>query len=138
MTAGKELVEDYRHVGLTLRQHPVTFLRADLTTCRIVSCAEAMQARDGARLEVAGLILVRQRPGSAKGVLFITLEDETGIANLVVWPAVFEQFRRTVMGASTIAVRGRVQREGEVVPIGSAISQRISPVSAAVMRRASR
>ena len=115
MTAGKELVEDYRHVGLTLRQHPVTFLRADLTTCRIVSCAEAMQARDGARLEVAGLILVRQQPGSAKGVLFITLEDETGIANLVVWPAVFEQFRRTVMGASMIAVRGRVQREGEVV-----------------------
>ena len=115
MTAGKEVVEDYRHVGLTLRQHPVSFLRADLTTRRIVSCTEAMQARDGARLETSGLVLVRQRPGSAKGVLFITLEDETGIANLVVWPTVFEQFRRVVMRASMIAVGGRVQREGEVV-----------------------
>lgn len=63
----------------------------------------------------AGLVLVRQRPGSAKGVMFITLEDETGIANLVVWPQVFEKFRRVVMGASMIAVRGRIQREGEVV-----------------------
>ena len=115
MTAGKEVVEDYRHVGLTLRQHPVSFLRADLTSRRIVSGTEAMQARDGTRLEAAGLVLVRQRPGSAKGVLFITLEDETGIANLVVWPTVFEQFRRIVMSASMIAVRGRIQREGQVV-----------------------
>src|SRR5260221_14363591 len=74
-----------------------------------------MQARDGRWLEAAGLVLVRQRPGSAKGVMFITLEDETGIANLVVWPQVFEKFRRTVMAASMMAVRGRIQREGEVV-----------------------
>ena len=93
----------------------MSFLRADLTSRRIVSCTEAMQARDGTRLDAAGLVLVRQRPGSAKGVLFITLEDETGIANLVVWPTVFEQFRRIVMSASMIAVCGRVQREGEVV-----------------------
>jgi hypothetical protein len=66
-------------------------------------------------LEAAGLVLVRQRPGSAKGVMFITLEDETGIANLVVWPQVFERFRRTVIGATMIAARGRIQREGEVV-----------------------
>ena len=91
MTAGGEVVEDYRHVGLTLRQHPVAFLRDDLRRRRIVTCAEAMQARDGRWLEAAGLVLVRQRPGSAKGVMFITLEDETGIANLVVWPKVFEQ-----------------------------------------------
>ena len=76
-----------------------------------------MQARDGRWLEAAGLVLVRQRPGSAKGVLFITLEDETGIANLVVWPQTFEKFRRVVMGASMLAVCGRVQREGEVVPL---------------------
>ena len=72
-------------------------------------------ARDGRCLEAAGLVLVRQRPGSAKGVMFITLEDETGIANLVVWPQVFDRFRRTVIAASMIAVRGRIQREGEVV-----------------------
>lgn len=115
MTAGSEVVEDYSHVGLTLRRHPVAFLRADLQARRIVTCAEAMQARDGCWLEAAGLVLVRQRPGSAKGVLFITIEDETGIANLVVWPQTFEKFRRVVMGASMLAVRGRVQREGEVV-----------------------
>jgi error-prone DNA polymerase len=74
-----------------------------------------MEARDGRWLEAAGLVLVRQRPGSAKGVLFVTLEDETGIANLVVWPQTFEKFRRVVMGASMLAVRGRIQREGEVV-----------------------
>jgi error-prone DNA polymerase len=115
MTAGSEVVEDYSHVGLTLRRHPVAFLRADLQARRIVTCEEAMQARDGRWLEAAGLVLVRQRPGSAKGVLFITLEDETGIANLVVWPQTFEKFRRVVMGASMLAVRGRIQREGEVV-----------------------
>jgi error-prone DNA polymerase len=115
MTAGSEVVEDYRHVGLTLRRHPVAFLRADLQARRIVTCEDAMQARDGRWLEAAGLVLVRQRPGSAKGVLFITLEDETGIANLVVRPQTFEKFRRVVMGASMLAVCGRVQREGEVV-----------------------
>jgi error-prone DNA polymerase len=115
MTAGSEVVEDYGHVGLTLRRHPVDFLRADLTIRRIVTCTEVMEARDGGWLEAAGLVLVRQRPGSAKGVLFITLEDETGIANLVVWPQTFEKFRRMVMGASMLAVRGRIQREGEVV-----------------------
>jgi error-prone DNA polymerase len=115
MTAGSEVVEDYGHIGMSLRQHPVAFLRADLKTRRITTCAEAMQARDGRWLEVAGLVLVRQRPGSAKGVMFITIEDETGIANLVVWPQVFDRFRRTVIAASMIAVRGRIPREGEVV-----------------------
>jgi error-prone DNA polymerase len=114
MTAGGEVVEDYGHVGLTLRRHPIAFLRTDLEKRRIVRCTEAMQARDGCWLEAAGLVLVRPRPGSAKGVMF-TLEDETGVANLVVWPQVFEKFRRTVMAASMIAVRGRIQREGEVV-----------------------
>ena len=94
MTAGGEVVEDYSHVGLTLRSHPVSFLRAELSGKRIVTCAEAMQARDGRWLETAGLVLVRQRPGSAKGVLFITIEDETGIANLVIWPSLYEKQRR--------------------------------------------
>jgi len=115
MTAGSEVVEDYGHVGLTLRQHPLAFLRPDLKAHRIVTCRDSMQARDGRRLEAAGLVLVRQRPGSAKGVMFITLEDESGIANLVVWPKIFEKFRRIVMGASMMGVYGRIQREGEVV-----------------------
>lgn len=115
MTAGGEVVEDYRHVGLSLRRHPVEFLRADLTGRRIVTCAEAMAARDGRWLEAAGLVLVRQRPGSAKGVMFITIEDETGVANLVVWPSLFERQRRIVLSAGMIAVRGKIQREGAVV-----------------------
>ncbi|MEO3434470.1 error-prone DNA polymerase [Inquilinus sp. CAU 1745] len=115
MTAGGEVVEDYGHVGLSLRSHPVSFLREDLRRRRIVSCTEAMEARDGRWLETAGIVLVRQRPGSAKGVMFITLEDETGIANLVVWAKMFEKYRRVVLSAGMIAVRGRVQREGEVL-----------------------
>ena len=115
MTAGAEVVEDYGHTGLSLRRHPVAFLRSDLQRRRIVSCAEAMAMRDRRWTEVAGLILVRQRPGSAKGVMFITIEDETGVANLVVWQKVFEAHRRIVLGAGMIAVHGRVQREGEVV-----------------------
>src|ERR1700675_2869069 len=115
MTAGGEVVEDYRHVGLTLRRHPVEFLRTDLAGRRIVTCAEAMAARDGHWLEAAGIVLVRQRPGSAKGVMFITIEDETGVANLVIWPSLYERQRRIILAAGMIAVQGRIQREGEVV-----------------------
>jgi error-prone DNA polymerase len=115
MTGGGEVVEDYGHIGLSLRNHPVAFLREDLHKRRIVSCTEAMQARDGRWIEAAGLVLVRQRPASAKGVLFVTIEDETGIANLVIWQKVFDKQRRIVLAANMIAVRGRVQREGEVV-----------------------
>jgi len=115
MPAGREVVEDYGHIGLSLRRHPVSFLREDLARRRIVTCAEAMAARDQRWLEAAGIVLVRQRPGSANGVMFITLEDETGIANLVVWQKIFERYRRVILSSSMIAVRGRVQREGEVV-----------------------
>lgn len=115
MPAGREVVEDYGHIGLSLRRHPVSFLREDLARRRIVTCAEAMAARDQRWLEAAGIVLVRQRPGSANGVMFITLEDETGIANLVVWQKIFERHRRVILSSSMIAVRGRVQREGEVV-----------------------
>ena len=117
MTAGSEVVEDYGHIGLTLRQHPISFLRADLTHRRIMTCANAVASRDRQLVDVAGLVLVRQRPGSAKGVMFITLEDETAVANLVVWAKVFEKYRRVVLGSGMIGVRGRVQREGEVVHI---------------------
>jgi error-prone DNA polymerase len=115
MTLGQNVVEDYGHTGLTLREHPVSFLRRDLADRRIITCAEAMTMRDGRWLMTAGLVLVRQRPGSAKGVMFITIEDETGIANVVVWPKLFERSRRIVLGASMMAINGRIQREGDVV-----------------------
>jgi error-prone DNA polymerase len=117
MPAGGEVVEDYSHVGLTLRNHPVSFLRSDLVRRRILTCADAVASRDKNRVEVAGIILVRQRPGSAKGVMFITIEDETGVANVVVWPKVFEKQRSIVLGASMLGIKGYIQREGEVVHV---------------------
>ena len=105
----------YRSQALSLRQHPLAFLRADLTQRRMVPCSELRRARDGRRVTVAGLVLVRQKPGSAKGVMFITLEDETEVANLIVWPSLFERQRRVVLSAGLLACRGRVQREGEVI-----------------------
>ncbi len=115
LSAGGEVVADYARTGLSLRRHPLSFLRADLARRRILPCAEAMAARDGCRLAAAGLVLVRQRPGTAKGVVFLTLEDETGIANVVVWQKIFARFRRAILGSSLVAVRGRIQREGAVV-----------------------
>jgi error-prone DNA polymerase len=115
MTEGHNVIHDYSHTGLILRQHPLAFLRKDLTIRNIVTCEEAMSARDGRWLMTAGLVLVRQMPGSAKGVMFLTVEDETGPANLVVWPTLFERRRRIVLGSSMMAVNGRIQREGEVV-----------------------
>ncbi len=126
MIAGRNVVEDYATIGLTLRQHPVAFLRGDLARQRIVPCRDLLAARDGQRLTVAGLVLVRQRPGTATGVVFITIEDETGIANLVVWSSLFELQRRVVLSASMLACHGRVQREGEVIHV---VTERLDDLS---------
>ncbi|AYD05184.1 error-prone DNA polymerase [Neorhizobium sp. NCHU2750] len=115
MTEGHNVIEDYQHAGLTLRQHPVAFLRSDLEARRIVTCGDAMNGKDGRFMMIAGLVLVRQKPGSAKGVMFLTVEDETGPANVVVWPTLFEKQRRIVLGASMMGIHGKIQREGEVV-----------------------
>ncbi|WP_448662937.1 error-prone DNA polymerase [Sphingomonas sp. CJ20] len=117
LSAGREVVEDYRATQLSLRAHPLSFLRDRLAAQRIARCGDLLGMKDGARVEVAGLVLVRQRPGSAKGVVFVTLEDETGIANAVLWPDRFEAHRRTVMSATMLAIRGRVQREGLVIHV---------------------
>jgi error-prone DNA polymerase len=114
MTEGREVVEDYRSKGLTLRQHPLAFLRAELRERRNGSCADLRQARDGQRVTIAGLVLVRQKPGSAKGVMFMTIEDETDTANIIVWPSLFEKQRRLILSSGMVAVRGRYQREGGV------------------------
>ncbi len=110
------MVEDYRATQLTLRHHPVHFLRETLAARRIVPCARLLDTRDGARVTVAGIVLVRQKPGSAKSV-FITLEDESGIANAIVWPDRFAIFRRIIMSGAMLAIRGRVQREGLVIHV---------------------
>jgi len=127
MTAGGEVVEDYGHVGLTLRAHPVSFLREDLRRKGVATCAEATQARDGRWVRAAGLVLLRQMPGSAKGVMFITIEDETGVANLVIWPKLYEKQRRVILSAAMLAVDGRIQREGDVVHL---VARRLADLSA--------
>jgi error-prone DNA polymerase len=126
LAAGGEVVEDYVHLGLTLRDHPMRFLRGELTGRKILTCQQAMLAADNKWLETAGLVLVRQKPGSAKGVMFITIEDETGIANLVIWPDLYEKQRRIILSAGMIGVYGRVQREGEVVHL---IAHRLTDLS---------
>ncbi|APO70369.1 nucleic acid binding OB-fold domain-containing protein (plasmid) [Rhizobium gallicum] len=94
---------------------------------RFVTCEEAMTARDGRWLMTAELVLVRQKPGSAKDVMYLTIEDETGPANVVVWPKLFEKLRRIVLGSSMMAISGRIQREGEVLHL---IAQQLFDLSA--------
>ncbi len=115
MTAGRHVVEDYASTGFSLRRHPVSFLRGELARRRISPCAKLATMRDRSWLSVAGIVLVRQRPGSAKGVTFITIEDEGGIANLVVWPSLFQAQRKIVLSGGMIAAEGQVQREGDVI-----------------------
>ncbi len=117
LTAGREVVEDYRSIQLSLRAHPLSFLRDDLTRRGIRSCADLDRVKDGRHVEVAGIILVRQKPGSAKGVLFITIEDETGVANGILWPDRFEAQRRVVLSSAMVGFKGRLQREGIVTHI---------------------
>jgi error-prone DNA polymerase len=111
------VAEDYRTIGLSLKAHPCSFFRGLLKSLDAVTTAELKQAPDGRRVTVGGLVLIRQRPGTAKGVVFATLEDETGVANAVVWPDVFLANRRTVMSASFLVVTGRIQRASDVIHV---------------------
>jgi len=126
MRDGAEVVEDYRSVGLSLRSHPVAFLRATLQAQGMVSCADLAHVRDGRRIVVPGIVLVRQKPGSAKGIMFITIEDETGVANLILWPDRFARQRPLVLTARMLACHGRMQREGAVVHV---ITERLEDLS---------
>ena len=135
MGEGAEVVEDYRASGLSLRAHPLAFLRDELKARRMITCEQLQTVKDGRWIELAGIVLVRQKPGSAKGVMFITLEDETNVANLVVWTNVFEKNRRTVLGASMMGVRGQVQREGEVIHVIAQRLDDLSPLLASVGNR---
>jgi len=113
MPLAEHVVNDYQTVRLSLKAHPMRFLREHYAAQKFVTANQLKTIRDGKRLSIAGLVLIRQRPGSAKGVCFITLEDETGVANLVVWPDVFDKQRKIVMGARLIAVHGIIQKDAE-------------------------
>jgi error-prone DNA polymerase len=115
MPRSEHVVADYQTIRLSLKGHPMEFLRAKFEREGVIACSSVSDARDKQHVRCAGVVLVRQRPGSAKGVVFMTLEDETGIANIVVWPKVMERFRKEVMGSRLILVEGTIQSSPEKV-----------------------
>ena len=117
MSAGEHVVADYRATGLSLRRHPIAFLRKRLARRGVRPAAELAQLPDGTRVAVAGIVLVRQRPGTAREVVFVTVEDETGTANLVVFPSVRERWRRALLTARLMVCRGKVQVEDGVIHV---------------------
>jgi len=121
MPLSEHVVCDYQTLRLSLKAHPMSFLRARLAANRISACADLRDMKDGAWVAIAGVVLVRQRPGSAKGVVFMTIEDETGIANVVVWPKTLDRYRRAIMGARLMLIRGRIQSHDGLIHVVSSV-----------------
>ncbi|QDZ10497.1 error-prone DNA polymerase [Devosia ginsengisoli] len=117
MPPGEEVIHDYRTLSISLKAHPMSFLREEMIRRGIVPADALRTMQPGRTVTVAGLVLVRQRPGTASGVIFATLEDETSVANVIVWPKTFEANRRVVLGARVLGVRGQLQREGIVTHV---------------------
>ncbi|KQI71539.1 DNA polymerase [Loktanella sp. 5RATIMAR09] len=117
MPVCEHVVADYQTARLSLKAHPMSFLRRSMDKQGYVPTRALQDMRNGRQIKLAGIVLIRQRPGSAKGVCFITLEDETGVANLVVWPKVMEAYRKVIMRARVIDVRGTVQRDADVIHV---------------------
>jgi hypothetical protein len=114
------VIADYSTIGLSLKQHPVSFARPALSRGKIVTAADVQDADrfpNGRPVRVAGLVLVRQRPGTASGVVFITLEDETGVVNLIIWATTYERYRRFIRYATLLQANGIIQREGKVIHV---------------------
>jgi error-prone DNA polymerase len=131
MPLGEEVVNDYRFLELSLRAHPASFLRADLAKRGIIRNEELRATPSGARVTVSGLVTIRQRPGSANGVIFMTIEDETSVANIIVWSRTFERFRPIVLGARYVAVSGEVQQESGVIHV---VAARLDDLTALLAR----
>jgi error-prone DNA polymerase len=117
MTLGQHVVEDYRALHMSLKRHPLAFLRPLLTADDVRPHVELKSLTDGAAVTVAGLVLIRQQPGTAKGIIFLTLEDETGVANIVVWKNVFQAHRRILLDARLLLVKGRLQSQSGVIHV---------------------
>ncbi|TCL73039.1 DnaE-like error-prone DNA polymerase [Rhizobium sp. BK251] len=115
MLPGEQVIEDYRYLSLSLKAHPVSFLREEFRRDGITRNVDLLSVPNGRVVIIAGLVLVRQRPGSAKGVIFMTIEDETGVANAIVWKKAFERYRSIIMGARLVKIRGRLQSESGVI-----------------------
>ncbi|MGB3901161.1 MAG: error-prone DNA polymerase [Mesorhizobium sp.] len=135
MPLGEHVVHDYRSLGLSLKAHPVGFLRARLDRHGVIPNAHLPSVKDGRRVRVAGLVLVRQRPGKGNAI-FLTLEDEKAIANVIFWPRVFERFRPVVMGARLVCVFGKLQSESDVIHIVADTIEDLTPWLAALREEA--
>jgi len=134
MPPGEQVVHDYRYVSLSLKAHPVSFLRGRLDRKGVMRHEALDAVPSGRRVDVAGLVLVRQRPGSAKGVIFMTLEDETGVANVIVWPKTFERYRALVLGSRLVRVSGRLQNEKGVIHVVADRIEDLTPMLAELER----
>jgi error-prone DNA polymerase len=117
MTQSEHVVHDYAATSLSLKAHPVSFIREKLEQLHITPTKKLSGGKDGDFVKVAGLVLVRQRPGTAKGICFMTIEDETGFANLVIWESHFEKFRKEILQSKLIMAEGKLQIEGEVIHV---------------------
>jgi error-prone DNA polymerase len=117
MALSEHVIHDYAATSLSIKAHPVSFIRDHLTQLGVASSSKLNDLKDGSYVKVAGLVLVRQRPGTASGICFITIEDETGCANLVVFEKLFEQFRKEILQSKLLMVEGKVQKEGEVIHV---------------------
>ncbi|MCO6184816.1 error-prone DNA polymerase [Rhizobium sp. L1K21] len=137
MPVGEHVLQDYRYLSLSLKAHPVSFLRSDFTARGIVASRALQNLRNGQRLTVAGLVLVRQRPGTAKGVIFMTLEDETGVVNVIVWKDIFEKYRTEVMSARLVRIRGKLQSAQGVTHVVAEHIENISGTLARLEEKAS-
>jgi error-prone DNA polymerase len=127
-TEGENIVADYATIGLTLRRHPLALLREKLAKRRIRSAQDLAQSHNGDRIKVAGIVTCRQRPATASGVIFVTLEDETGYMNLIVWNDLADRQRRELLGSRLLAASGEVQRQGRVIHVLARHLEDLSPL----------
>jgi len=116
-TEGQDIVADYRRLGLTLRRHPLALLRGQLRKRRLATAEDVLRAPHGRLVRTAGIVIGRQRPDTASGVVFVTIEDETGATNVIVWRDLGDRQRRELLGARLLGVYGKVEREGAVVHV---------------------
>ncbi len=136
MAPSEHVVQDYASTSLSLKAHPVSFVRQELRLLHVLSTEEITAVKNGTNVKAAGLVTVRQKPGTAKGVCFITLEDETGFSNLAVFKDLFEKYRKEILHAKLLMVEGKPQRESGVTHIivarcedGSKLLRKLTPAA---------
>jgi error-prone DNA polymerase len=130
MPVGEEVLNDYRFLRLSLRAHPAQFLRDDLRAHGILPNEVLRSVKPDTDVSISGLVTCRQQPGSAKGVIFLTIEDESAVANVIIWPQVLKRVRPIVLGARYVAVHGRVQKEAEVIHVVADTLEDFTPLLA--------